>query len=209
MTRWSGRPAATARGQRGGQRGAQAAHRGTAGRRDGPELARRAGTRRDAHPDRPSLAHERDIARSSRVVAARNANQGSMELSIGQPDRAGAGPQWRALRTARDMTAGKPLLDVGPGVHRESPFRRPNPVRPGKTTSQIEEFPSPLQALWPSAPQSIQRGLWPNSGAAKWTLRRRPYVLLVLRDGNKRCAAATTFDPNYPLTASRTSPWRP
>ena len=93
------------------------AHGHTVGDRDGAEFPGRAAGRRNPLLDRLGLTHQRDVAGCSLVPAGRNANEGLVYLFGGQPHGVEIGAMGSPFRALCHVTAWKPVLDVGLGVH--------------------------------------------------------------------------------------------
>ena len=91
------------------QRGLHAVvtHRDAVGDGDRRELARRAAGVRDAALGRLRLARQRDVAGRGLVPAGRHADQGLMNLLVGQAHRIEERAMRRALRPLGHMAAGK------------------------------------------------------------------------------------------------------
>src|SRR5689334_5041043 len=92
-------------------------HGNAVGDRDGAELPRRAAGRRNALLDRLSLTHQRNVAWRRLVPAARNSDEGLMNLLVGEPHGVIVGSVRCTRLTLGHMPTGQPALEICVGVH--------------------------------------------------------------------------------------------
>src|SRR4030081_3299397 len=122
------------------------AHGDAVGHGDGAELARGASGGGTPLLDRLGLTHQRDVAGRGFIAGRRHTDERLMDLLGSQPHGIKRRAMGRPFRALRHVRARESLHDAVLGVHRE-------PVSPANScwTREMQDFPSPSRAPWPSA----------------------------------------------------------